>query len=441
VAQRSPASDRAPTVGERYPVTRTHSPITPAVAARLRDIAARSALRSNVFAKVGASATVNRNYLRCFAGPHVDLGGRAHLEGTLRHFNRAADTPGWTNPFRRVSEAAGVGWNAWTAVRGGASSPVAREVRAIDPRFALATYGTNDLELRRPVRYARLMNRVIGMLEVRGVVPLLLTTMPRDDSAESDHYVGLYNAILRAIAQGRRLPLLDHYRELVTLPDHGLAGDGVHPNVHFVDGRPRGCDFGPEGVRHGYNLRNLVALEALDRARRVVVGGEAAPDVPTPAAPPGRGSTSAPFRIEALPFSHASDVSRSPFQEHATYPGCDGRYDGPEVTYRFELDEAGPVVALVLPEDDADVGVHLLDAAGRCLGAGTRSVRGDLAPGSYRLVVDSASTGSSGVFYVAVDRVDRRSVPLPRPVPEAPETPPEAPSGQRADRTVAGSGA
>src|SRR4051794_30791306 len=55
-------------VPARYPHSGVSSPVTAAVAASLRQIAAAGAHHDDVFMKVGGSGTVSTNLLYCFAG-------------------------------------------------------------------------------------------------------------------------------------------------------------------------------------------------------------------------------------------------------------------------------------------------------------------------------------------------------------------------------------
>jgi len=409
---RDTGADRAPTVGETYPHGRTQSPLTTAVAARLREIAARGERNPRVFSKVGASATVNRNYLRCFAGDDVDLAGREHLRETLEHFRA-----GEPDPFRRVSDSATVGWHAGRAVWG-RPAPINLEIRHADPRFAVVMYGTNDIELGRPEQYAELLLRLVHMIERRGVVPILSTIMPRDDDPEADEVVALYNAVVRGVAQWRRLPMIDYHRELSRLPDHGLASDRLHPNVHFVDGDPRGCDFTPLGLTHGYNIRNLITLEALDRSRRVLLEGEPPPDRPA-TAPTGRGTFADPIAA-ALPFAHASDTRRAAQDAVDDYPGCDADQDesGPEVVYRVALDEPAEITAMVVTEGRADVDLHVMtpsDGDPTCAARADGMLTVDLDAGEHFFVVDTFvdndGDAHAGEYLFVAARTDRPSDP------------------------------
>lgn len=407
---RDPA-EHAPTVGATYPDGITQSPLTPTVAARLREIASHGDLNANVFSKIGASATVNRNFMRCFGGPNVDLAGRDHLAETVAFFDG-----GRPDPYRRQSLSATEGWHAGRAVWG-SPAPLAEEVRDADPRFAVVMYGTNDIELNRPLMYAELMTRLTRMLEIRGVIPILTTIMPRDDDPEADRVVDLYNAVVRGIAQRRRLPLIDYHRELAALPDHGLAGDRLHPNVHFVDGDPHGCDFTAEGLTHGYNVRNLITMEALHRMRTVVLEGEAPPDEPAPA-PEGDGSIGSPIEMGALPFSHAADTSRSPHRLLNAYPGCDAEQDegGAEYVYHLHLDEPAEIQAMVVDSGSVDVDLHHAQLGRRgveCAHRGDAELELTLDAGDHYFVVDTFvdhdGDEHAGEYLFVAARTDRPS--------------------------------
>lgn len=397
--------EASPTVGEIYPYGQTLSPLTPAVARRIRAIASRNDdLHDDRFAKVGASATVNRNYLRCLAGSHVRLGEHGSLRAALSHFNGAS-----MNPFRRQSLSATVGWHAGRAVWGN-PPPLAQEVRASDPRFAVVMYGTNDLELNRPELYGRLLLRLTNMLIVRGVVPLMSTIMPRDDDPQADRYVTLYNAIVRSVAQLQQIPMIDYHRELVPLPRHGLASDGVHPNVYFEDGNPRGCDFTERGLQHGYNVRNLLTLTALDRAWRTLEGS-LRPDRPAPK-PEGHGSFHDPIVVGSLPFATAGDTSRSIHSERDSYPACsDADEGGPEVVYQIHLDEPARIYALATSTHGTDVDLHVLraDRGRRCVERSDDGLEVELEAGDHLISVDTFRRGDepqSGRYTLAVARVD-----------------------------------
>lgn len=369
-----------------YPFDREHSPLGPAAVENLRAIAARDpSAAPDVFAKVGDSITVSRSFLDCFDGQSVDLGPYGDLEATRAHF-AAGDAAG-TSPFSRVSEAATVGWSVQAALRG-EPSPLVRELTALGPRYAVVMFGTNDIENGAPNTYFAQMRTLVDTLIGRGVVPILSTIPPRDDRAASDLQVPLYNGVVRGLAQSRQVPLVDLHRALSALPDHGLGPDNLHPSA-----APGGaCVLTEAGLRGGYNVRNRLTLQALDRARGALEAA-AAPDPEGPLRP-GDGSAESPFAIDLLPFVEVRDTRTATTRRLDTYVGCASQADesGPEHLYRLDLLADQTVHAVVLDGDGVDVDLHLVvdpAEANTCLARHDRALDADLGPGTWFFVVDT----------------------------------------------------
>ncbi|MEW6430051.1 MAG: SGNH/GDSL hydrolase family protein [Myxococcota bacterium] len=388
-----------------YPVGPLHSPLTPEVAAHLRAVAARGpGLADDVFAKVGDSNTVNTNYLSCFAGTNVDLAGRTALQPALDAFR--GGTAGATTPFNRVSLAATVGWSAGAALAG-SPSPLEREVAAISPRFATVMFGTNDVGFQDPYAFGRNLFTIADTLLAQGVVPIFTSVPRRDDSAAAGVWVPRYNLVTRGVAQARRVPFVDLYEALETVPAHGLGGDGVHLNVYAPSGA-RGCVLTPAGLGYGHNTRNLLTLEALARARGAVLG-EAAPDATAPLRG-GDGTLASPIVIDGLPFVDVRDTRVDGERRVASYPGCASAANesGPEVLYRLELAQPATVRAFVVSLSGVDVDVHLLSAPGdgqACLARNDKVVVRALAAGTSWLALDTYVSGGvelAGEYLLAV---------------------------------------
>jgi hypothetical protein len=370
-----PAAPRA----VRYPDDQLQSPITPAIAANLRAIAARGKENERVFAKFGDSITDSDAFMDCFAGNKVDLGDRGDLEDTLAWF-RAGRAAG-TSPYTRDSLAAITGWAARGPL-GGRPSPLEREVTTVSPRYAVVMFGTNDVDYRRIDQFGSDLWTIVDDLIARGVIPLMSTIPPIDRRPEPAARVPLFNVVVRALAEGRQVPLVDLHRALAVLPDHGLRDDGVHPNVPSSLGA---CNFTAAGLRWGYDQRNLLTLDSLDRARHALAGD--APDQTAPARD-GAGTAADPFAIDTLPFAHVGDTRAG--ESRVDHYACDPDHDesGPEIVYRLDLPSRTRIRARVVSRGDTDVDVNIL-SAGTCLARGNKNIATTVGPGPVDIVVDT----------------------------------------------------
>ncbi|MGH1345535.1 MAG: SGNH/GDSL hydrolase family protein [Nannocystales bacterium] len=390
------AEPQAPYEPIRYPAGRVHSPVTAYVADQWRAYSEASIEPfEDVFFKAGASSTVSQNTLFCFeSDDSTDLGLHDALAPALAYF-RGGDAAG-TSPFGRSSLAAESGRSAaW--VIGGEPSPFEQEWNAIIPRIGLLHYGTNDMNLGATygsamVPFHDAMMELIDDALSRGTVPVLFGITRRGDSPSADLWVESYNAMIRGMAQSRQLPFIDLYEAIDPLPEHGLSGDGLHLRA-FGEGA---CRLTEEGLMWGYNMRNLVALEGLDRAMAVLVDDAPQLDEDAPLFA-GDGTPEDPLRIDDFPFAHAGDTSRAGTAEIDAYPPCDDADEsGPEVRYRLELDQPTALRVLVLDRPDVDVDIHIVEADGdgeTCLARGDRRIEGELPAGTWDIVVDTWSDG------------------------------------------------
>ncbi len=390
----SPVEPGGPT---RYDPGELLSALTPNVVDRMRTIRSASSTPDDaVFMKVGASGTVNSNFLDCIGSPALELGGHASLAPTVGHFD-AVEFAGQSS-WDRDTLAAMVGRTAgW--VQTGSPSPLDQEIAAINPRFALVNYGTNDMQQGVTHESALWpfwdnMSALLDRLEARGVVPLVTGLNPRSDTTTAAQWVPTYNEVTRAMAQARQLPYLDLYNAVVTLDDRGLVSDGIHGNA-----APGGaCDFEAAGLEYNYNVRNLLTLRLLDGVRRTVVASSSASET-SRLGWTGAGTPAEPFVVDELPFSHFADTSTAPSDSFDAYPACDGGQDesGPEVVYRLDL-AAQTKLRVMAFDGDADVDVHHLVGAAdpsACSARHDRILQGTFAPGTHYFVFDTY-VGSSG---------------------------------------------
>lgn len=384
----------------RYPADSIASPITAGVADALRPIAQRGTGRSDVFVKVGASGTVSRNLLFCFAGAaqpqyRLDLAGRDSLLPAIEHF-RAGDIEG-TTPFDRVTLAAEVGRTARWVITG-SPSPLAEELAAARPRFAFVNYGTNDMGS--GATYATsiglfwdAMNELLDELDEQGVIAIISGLNPRGDSAGAARWAPTFDAVTRGLAEARGSPYVSLYVASLPLANEGLLSDGIHGNV-YSDGGAEPCVFDAAGLAFNYNVRNLASMEMLAKVRDVVLDGKDAPDVSPLPVIEGEGTEAAPFEIDVLPFTHTFDTSAGE-RARASYPECGAQDEGgPEIVYRLAVPSARPVRVVALDREGVDVDVHVL-VDGACAERADRVVDRTLPAGEVRIVVDTF-VGASG---------------------------------------------
>jgi hypothetical protein len=250
-------------------ISRYISEIPPRVRTIFR-LGQRLGNRADVFAKVGDSITASNMSLRPLGEDAYKLGDYEEAFGDTRaYFSTAIARTG--NSFVNKSLAAKVGWSASVVLNPNyadpahceeGESPLDCEYRLLQPSFAFIMLGTNDVGFVSEATYRHNLERVVSETIRRGIVPLLSTIPPRTDSADIGEKVVRFNAIVREVAQDYRIPLMDYYALMNTLPNKGLSDDGVHPNVP-----PRGyvavADFNARDLQYGYTARNLLMLATL----------------------------------------------------------------------------------------------------------------------------------------------------------------------------------
>lgn len=272
----APAPEAPPTAADvppAAPVATSWERFVPeldaATAAHVRAVFARGAaagLRSDVFSKLGDSITESGSFAQDIGHGWFELGAFTDLEPVVRWFRRRALGGRDDNAFTRASAAATAGWESSQLLEGGDRCPVERELHATRGAFAVLMIGTNDAERASPAALATHLGEILDRVERRGVVALV-STIPSHRGAPAAHAAAeAINQRIRAIAAERHIPLIDYHAALAALPSEGISGDDVHPSVYVSNGDTRAAVFTPEGLRYGYNVRNLLLLIGLGRA-------------------------------------------------------------------------------------------------------------------------------------------------------------------------------
>jgi len=379
----TPSTSTAPAIvvgRTRYDGVR-HGPLTSSVVDAMQEIASRGDGGENAFMKVGDSITVDRNALSCFSGDQVDLADDQVLEATRAWFEGSWD---------RDSEAAeGARTAAWSL-----DGPVTAEADLFDPRYALVQFGTNDMQMGTTHEsaiwaFGSNMRTLGDLLADRGIIPIFSTIPHRTDLESAEEWVPIYNTVVRGVAQGLQSPIMDLHGALREVDGFGLRTDGVHLSAFDSS---LGCNFTPDGLEYGNNIRNRLWLESLDRVLAARQGGPLEPDdLPSLQ---GAGTPDDPFIVDQLPATWRQNTANSAVSEIDSYPGCDADQDesGPEQVFHIELASDTRLRAFVFDAVGVDVDLHLMDDTGSpegCIVRDHQLIDENLEAGEYRLIVDS----------------------------------------------------
>lgn len=337
-------------------------------------------LNANRFIKVGDSVTASGDSLYC-VGRKPSLSALERDQPALfqaaSHFGAEAKYGG---SFGRDSQAAVVGWSAWNAIDG-TKNRVWREQQAHQARVALVQFGTNDIEIGALHHFADKLFDLAEQLESGGALPVLYTIMHRGDRASAGRDVPRYNAVIRGVAQALQVPLVDYHLGLASLPRQGLSGDGIHPStLNGATGRDP-CDMSSEGLRFGYNVRNWLSLQALDRLRRVMTG-EFQAQVAVPRG--GDGDQAHPVPVSSLD-AQTPWVDFHPVDQSLAGSAC-SQGPGRGASYRLVVDATTRYRVLGFDRGlESDLQVYPEGSPGKCLGSDPRKLSLELPPGSYRV--------------------------------------------------------
>lgn len=374
-----------------YSASRTHSPIAPSVAARLRSVLG-DGQRADAFSKIGDSQTVSSLFMHCLTRP-VELGVDAPIGGETLPMTIAAllGQHRGARSFGRTSLAAKVGAMASFALGG----PLDSEVAQNRPAFAVVMYGSNDIQGAPSggiETYAKEMLRITDSLIAQGVVPILSSPPPRPlrsydvaafGSAGADVWVPRYSAVVRGIAQARQVPFVDLERELRKLDGLGIGPDQLHLNAS-----PRGaCRFDDDGLRYGMNVRNLVTINALHRARAATLGKAADNEAPRIE---GQGTPDDPFLPPEVPFTDLRALGES--HTEATNASADASCAGQPTrfVYRFRTSAAQSIRVGFFEGGSRAARLFVREPGGACRSVERREGALPMSVGEHELVVTSA---------------------------------------------------
>ncbi len=97
------------------------------------------------------------------------------------------------------------------------------------------------------------MFMVIDLIESQGTIAAISTIPENFFNQMGGVLVPQFNAAIESVASTRHLPLIDYHLAMAPLANSGFNS----------------CDFTSTGLAYGYNVRNLLTLEMLDRLRKL----------------------------------------------------------------------------------------------------------------------------------------------------------------------------
>ncbi|MCS6834440.1 MAG: SGNH/GDSL hydrolase family protein [Anaerolineae bacterium] len=214
--------------------------------------------RADTFTKVGDSVSASGMYLEPMAqGNHV-LGPHDDLEAVIAYYG----------PQASPSVAAQVGltsyaifdpfWAAQDLCQPN-ETPLACEYRLKNPALAFILFGANDARHMTDVQYDEQLRLIVDETLNAGIVPILSTFSVHP---EDDLWWQKINLNLRivALAEEKRLPLINFWSAARILPQYGLDQDRVHL-LQTGFGYLKYDNFSESW--YGAALQNLLALRTL----------------------------------------------------------------------------------------------------------------------------------------------------------------------------------
>lgn len=221
------------------------------------------------FAKVGDCMTEDPAFLYPLAGDEVVWGEYGDLQAALEFYSEGEE-----NPFGRKSQAAAGGFNAASVIDTmwanpefceAGETPLACELRLMEPSVALIMFGTNDVYYLDEAQFDYFLRSVLVETINAGTLPVLSTFPLRPEFPEKTE---LFNRIAARAAEDYDIPLINLWRALEPLPHQGVDPDDTTHLTSPDEGTA--AQFTEDALRSGFAVRNLVTLQMLGELRAAV---------------------------------------------------------------------------------------------------------------------------------------------------------------------------
>ena len=267
---------------ESYPVI---PEIGASMQARLRRVhvfGLRKGVRPKVFSFIGDSITASPAFMDELATDRVEYGQyrwlaaqvAAYRAVEVRTVEGIAYSPLTVESFSvlsrwRITDVLDPGSRSWEPLCEPDETPLECELRNSRPAVMLVMIGAVDV-MHTPVDdYERYVDTVVECILTYGSIPILSTLPSNLTDAAHVEAVLEYNRVLLKVADKHKIPIWNYWRALWDLPNQGMSPDGLHPSSGLSDGGT--AVFTTEGLQYGFNVRNLTALQVLDKVYTVVL--------------------------------------------------------------------------------------------------------------------------------------------------------------------------
>ena len=213
------------------------------------------------FSKIGDSNSVHTYFLGCFDSGEYDLGAYTGLAATIERYRGSFARPSLAARNElTAAEALEAHWDAGENGCGADEPAVDCELRVWRPSIVAVALGTNDA-YRSPDDFERALHEILRRVLNSGAIPILIFKADQLNGSAD------FNRIMAQAALTYEIPVVNLWRAMNPLPNHGLRGDAAHPSA----GSPRLCDFSArELASYGWPVRNFVVLSAIGRVTELL---------------------------------------------------------------------------------------------------------------------------------------------------------------------------
>ena len=209
-----------------------------------------------------------------FGTAQFNLGENGDLQTVINWYNAVTLADG-TNSLVHESQAIGSDRRSYDLLDSGnvnqslcpgGANVLACELQAVKPAILIISVGANDaLDPGRDMSAFRNdLQQIINTVISNGTIPVLMTTLPRNDGFVSQETLNAINEQIIDAANANMIPLINVYRGLSELPNAGLDGDNVSLSVSPNGG---GSLAVSDVTTYGVNAVNLYILRTLELLR------------------------------------------------------------------------------------------------------------------------------------------------------------------------------